>query len=120
MRAVVLHVDSPGGSALADLGVVETCGLFCQQLLVTQSVRQLSAFAVTDDDNPAHRRRVADHLLKHLDERVVDEDDRVLGVIVNLAARHSVMDWKNHAEIMRQLFVKPHNKKFRFDTRRGD
>jgi hypothetical protein len=41
-------------------------------------------------------------------------------VIVNLAARHSVMDSKNHAEIMRQLFVKPHNKKFRFDTRRGD
>src|SRR5206468_181452 len=68
--------------ALVELGVVELAGTgFLEQLLVAQSVGQVARVAVPHDYVVRHARQLSRERLERRYERVVHEDQLVLGVV---------------------------------------
>ena len=79
------RVAEAGGGALVELGVVEARLVVGEQVLVADHVRQRARVAVADDDVVLDRLEARRDLLEHRHQRVVDEDDLVLGVVDDVA-----------------------------------
>ena len=75
-------VAERGGSAVVDLGVVEPALLGGQQLLVAQDVGgERACVAVADHDVALDALERAGHGREQPDERVIENDDPVLGMV---------------------------------------
>ena len=75
------RVAEPGGGTIVELGVVEPFGLLPQKLLVAECVRERSRFAVAHDHVVLDRLEPRRDLLEQRHQRVVYQDDLVLGVV---------------------------------------